>query len=607
MQVAICTSCHARPVRAIAAAIALLLLGACSSSPKSDVAPVKSSPFYTAGAGSTGGVQINTLRTFGDSYTDFGYTDPRAQPNWSRELVSSGLARRQENYAVGGARAQAGTVNAFDRQVANWDAVSSPVTERDLSIAYFGYNDIGRTGATAMGASKAGYTQGVNALVARGAAAGNNRIFVTQIHDWSRNPGVEPWLRGQIIDWNNHVASVANSNPNIIAVDLFTVFNRVFERPQEYGLVNATTVDKERSYTDFLFFDSIHFGSKGQEIISRVFRHYLTRGWNWASALDAGGAATAQLNKDLDENLVAFQFSKQAYSGGPLRLLPLTSTHGAFSPNARDGHALNRQSPGATSFDSVTPMGLAFDIGSATNGPGAPRVGLALTRQAQSDRLSILDDRSSMRMNSSATTLYWLKPHGNLLFSTQMSRVNHGFDQSGKDDLLNRVVTNERQGHTWALESRMRYTFRASGATMTPWVSLHQRSHTLDGGTHRSVYTTDVQYFSTKANDLYSGLGLDVQLDPLTLADGKRLQLSGNVHHTQSIRRDALYIRMREQISPDVIMTEIIERPEVRKTTLGFNARLDVSKQIHLNAGYAVDLQNPGSSQFLRLTAGVQF
>lgn len=599
---------HARPLSAIGAAVVLLLISACSSSPKSDVAPVSTSPFYTGKSANTGGVQVNTLRTFGDSYTDFGFTDPRAQKNWSRELVNNGVASRQENYAVGGARAEARTLNAFDQQISNWDNAKSPITSRDLTVAYFGYNDIGRQGASNMGASKAGYVQGINELLSRGAANGNNRIFVTQIHDWSRNPGVNPAIQGQILDWNRHVASVANSNPNIIAVDLFTVFNRVMDDPKAFGLVNGTDVDKERSYTDYLFFDSIHFGTKGQEIMGRVFTHYLTRGWNWANALEAGGAATAQLNKDLDANLLSFQSSQAAAPGGPLRFLPLTTSENALSRKSNDGNAFTRHQQTGQSFDSVKPMGLALDFSTSKNATAdSARMGLALTHSAQAERLAGFDERSSMRFNSSATTLYWLKPHANFLFSTQMSRINHGFEQSAQDELVNRVVSNERGGHTWAFEGKLRYSHRLDGMTVTPWASLSQQSHTLAAGSLRSLYTTDVQFSATKANDIYSGLGFDIQMDPVSLSGGKKLNLAGGIHHTQSIKRDALRMQMREQISPDVNMTEIIERPGVRQTQLGLNAQLEVSRQFRLGAAYAVDLQKPSSSQAIRLTAGLQF
>lgn len=597
------------PLSVIGAAVVVLFLSGCSSSPNKDSAPATSSPFYTGKTSKNGGIQVNTLRTFGDSYTDFNYTDPRAQKNWSRELVTSGVAAKQENFAVGGAKAHAGTTNAFDRQIANWDATKSPVTERDLTVAYFGYNDIGRQGAANMPASKAGYSQAVRYLVDRGAATGSNRIFVTQIHDWSRNPGVNPAVRGQVIDWNNHVASVANSNPNIIAVDLYTVFNRVIDKPATFGLVNATEVDKERSYTDYLFFDSIHFGTKGQEIIARVFSHYLTRGWNWASALDAGGAATAQLNKDLDNNLLSFQYSQQpGTSSSPYRFIPLTTTQSALDRPKDSGRSFIRNQTRGLGFDTVKPLGLALDFAADGAGnPNASRMGLAVTQSAQSERLASFDEHSSMRFNSSAATLYWLKPHANFLFSTQLSRVNHGYDQTGEDDLVNRVVSNQRNGRTWAIEGKIRYTYRVAGTTFTPWASLSHQNHQLESGSFRSVYTTDVRFASARANDVYTGLGLDVRFDPLSLDGGKKLYLGGSLHHTESLRRDALTLQMREQVSPDINMSEIIERGSVRQTQLGINAQLEVSRNFRLGAAYAVDLQKPSASQAVRLTAGVQF
>jgi len=589
----------------LSTATSVLLLTGCSSNPSNDAAPVTSSPFFT-GAATNGGIQVDTLRAFGDSYTDFGYTDPRAHKNWSRELVISGIAKNLENYAIGGATARTNSGNTFDNQITRWDANNSLINKQDLTVAYFGYNDIGRAGGS-LGQSKANYTNSVNSLIARGAANGNNRIFVTQIHDWSATPGISDTLRGRVVEWNNHVASIANSNPNVIAVDLFTVFERARNDPAAFGLANATDVDKERSYTDYLYFDSLHFGSKGQEIIARVYTHYLTRGWNWASALDAGGAATTQLNRDLDNSLLAFGPDELRFADSSFRMLPLT-TRQLFATTQDPSRKFNTNNRSNFSNDWQLPLGLAFEGGSRPlNGVQQSRLGVALTHHTQTQNLAGLDGRSSTRFNSRAGTLYWMKPHAGFLFSTQLTRAAHKFDQTAKDDLINRVVSNARVGHTWSLEGKARYSHKWGEATWTPWVSLAQQSHTLNAGTSKSLYTTDISYAATKAVELNSTVGLDVQSGILQLKNGQRLVVAGSLHHTESLSRSALRIQMREQINPSAIMTEVISRPEIRKTQLGLNAQFQFSKELNLRADYSVDLQKPKSSQAISLMTAINF
>ena len=89
-----------------------------------------------------------------------------------------------------------------------------------------GYNDLRGD----IAAAEQGDLTGVDRLVVGGAAADNRRLFVTLLHDWNRNPRTNGVTRQQVVDWNSFVAGVANSNDKIIAVDLFTAFNRIYER-----------------------------------------------------------------------------------------------------------------------------------------------------------------------------------------------------------------------------------------------------------------------------------------------------------------------------------------------------------------------------------------
>ena len=155
-----------------------------------------------------------------------------------------------------------------------------------------------------LAAGRAGYRAGIDRLVAAGAAGSDRKLFVTLLTDWTRSPGISSDFRGRVDDWNGFVSGIANGNDNIIAVDLFTVFEKIYDDPGRFGFTNVSTADAGRSSTDALFFDQLHFGDRGQDIIARVYRHYLTRAWDWANTLDSGGSSARQLNRDIDNGLL---------------------------------------------------------------------------------------------------------------------------------------------------------------------------------------------------------------------------------------------------------------------------------------------------------------
>lgn len=594
-----------RPLSVIGCAIALMLATGCSSSPKKEeVAPAVPNPFALAGATSPDQVKVNRMRVFGDSYSDPGYTGPRGILNWATELEKYGTVTKTENYAIGGAKASFTQTTSIDRQIATWKNTGSVVTERDLAVTYFGYNDIGRNGKpeNEIAASKAGYTEAINQLVQTGAANGTNRIFVTQIHDWSRNPGVNPTRSaGQIVDWNNFVAGLANSNPNIIAVDLYTAFNRVLNEPQKYGFNNVTTEDPSKHRTTALFYDPIHFGSRGEVIIARVFQHYLTRAWNWANALEAGAASAAQLNKDIDQGLLVLAMQERQPGTSAFSLVPL----GMDNAKRLDASSpLRLNGSGNQAY-----AGLAFNFsGQSATGGRAPQFGLALNQKVGQTRLDGMEERTQLGFQAHAATLYWMQPVGSsLLWTNHVSHLSQQFGQYGQDDILQTAIANERKGSGLSFESKLRYTMGSSWATVTPWVSLTQMQQRLNAGTMQSMYTTDVSFSAIKSNELVSGLGVDLQFQPVSLGNGRQLQFGGSLMHRESLNRTPYTVSMREASQPLVTQRELIERKAIKQTYLGLNANVGLTRHLHLNAAYAVDLQQREETQAVQLKAVLSF
>lgn len=591
--------------------IATVVLSGCASSGGSTKAVATPNPFAIAGAGSSDQIKVNSLRVFGDSYSDPAYTSPRGILNWASALQGSGYVSSVENYALGGARAQFSQTISFDRQLAMWRNRNSAIAERDLSVTYFGYNDVGRNGRSAedFAASKAGYAEGVNQLVQAGAASGSNRIFMTQIHDWSRNPGVNTGnTKDLIVDWNNHVAGLANGNPNIIAVDLYTVFNRILNEPTKFGFTNVTKEDPNRHTTDALFYDPIHFGSRGMEIIARTYAHYLTRAWNWANAIEAGSAAAAQLNQDIDQGLLVLSMSEngKSISGSAFSLVPLGVQQQTPTPD----RMLQRRSFNHYASGSTAPAftGLALNFKASDKAlTGASQIGLALHQKNASTQINSIENRSSMGFQSHAASLYWIKPMSDFLFTTHLSQASQRFSQTASDDLILRTIDNSRQGNSWSLESKLRYTVSNPMFTVTPWASFTQTRQSLDAGTLKTLYTSDVHFDATKSTEWFSGVGMDLQFSPIALAGGRKLQLGGSLMHRESIKRDGFVVNMREAAQPLIVQREMIDRARINQTYLGLNAQMNLTRHWNLNATYAANVKQTRQTQTVQLRANAHF
>lgn len=593
-------------------AIAMILLSGCASSGGSTkVVPATPNPFSIDAAGSNDQIKVNTMRVFGDSYSDPGYTGPNGILNWASALQGSGYVTRVENYAIGGARAQFSQTTSFNRQLATWRNRNSAISERDLSVTYFGYNDVGRNGRSPedFAASKAGYTEGVNQLVQAGAASGTNRIFVTQIHDWSRNPGVNPLhTQSMIVDLNNHVAGLANSNPNIIAVDLYTVFNRILNEPTKYGFNIIDTEDPARHTRDALFYDAIHFGSRGMEIIARTYAHYLTRAWNWANAIEAGSAAAAQLNQDIDQGLLVLSMAENSknISGSSFSLVPLGVQSQTSTPDRMAQHrSFNHYASGNTA---PAFTGLALNFNASDNAlTGASQMGLALHQKNAGTQISSTESRSSIGFQSYAASLYWIKPMSDFLFTTHLSQASQRFSQTASDDLIMRTVDNTRQGNSWSMESKLRYTVSHPMFTVTPWASLTQTRQSLDAGTLKTLYTSDVHFDATKSTEWFSGVGMDLQFSPINLAGGRKLQWGGSLMHRESLKREGFVVNMRETAQPLVVQRELIDRARINQTYLGLNAQMNLSRHWNLNASYAANIKQARQTQAVQLRANAHF
>lgn len=568
------------------------------------------SPYTSSGGTGLGEVRVNTMRVFGDSYSDLAFTNRVGTNNWTATMAGSGLVNDLDNFALGGARASSGEERSFDRQIGRFESSNKPIAAGDLTVVYFGYNDIGRTGSPdGLARSGAAYRSNVARLVADGAATDGSKLFLTQIHAWGRGPGVSDGVGSQVSGWNTMIAGVANSNPNIVAVDMFTVFERIFETPQAYGFTNVTTADPSRSANDALYNDATHFGNRGQDIIARVYTHYLTRGWDWANSIAAGAESASRLNDDIDQGTLVLGLSQQKSLTPTLRLLPLGVKDNPGQRFAFQNTASKVFQPFATaaSTQSQAPTGLALDMQlGQTPSATASRLGVALFQKAQPQQLTTNDLRTSKQYTSDAMALYWNKPLNGFQLSSQLAHVNLGFTSHAEDGLVARTLENKSQGNTWSLESKVRRPMQSGALGFTPWLSLTGQSHDLKAATVQTLYTTDAQFSSKRVNEWLTGLGFDLQSKPLYLG-GNRVSFGASVRHTYSLRRDATRVAISEAGLPGVVQRDSFANPTINRTQVNLQANMDLGKRVQLSATYGTTLQDAKRQGSAVLSANVAY
>jgi lysophospholipase L1-like esterase len=260
------------------------LLAACAGVPRPITVPAPTAlpsvftvpnPYALPGTRDRTDVRVGRTIVFGDSYSN---AVRKGVEGWPTLLQRKGVTRSVQVYAKGGATAEGPRPRDLAAQVARFEAEHGRFGKGDLAIVYIGYNDI--DGGLDLAASWAAYARLTDHLLALGATAGGRRLFVTLLHDWSRNPGAAPGLRGQVLAWNDLVRGYAAAREGVVAADLFIVFEQLFADPIAYGFANVWTPDPARTATTALFWDPRHFGERGYELIAEVYRHHLTWGWD---------------------------------------------------------------------------------------------------------------------------------------------------------------------------------------------------------------------------------------------------------------------------------------------------------------------------------------
>jgi phospholipase/lecithinase/hemolysin len=205
------------------------------------------------------------LTVFGDSYS---VPVHGGAPTWVTQLKDERAVGSVHDFAKSGAVAADQGTNTFARQIKLWSAAGRPLGD---TVVYLGYNDI--DGKQSFNPSRAGFQSGINALVAAGATAHGNRLFLVLPHDVGSTPehnkiaSQRSFFRQRTIQWDNFVRSVAN-HEHAVVIDVFAAIDQVLANPGRFGFTNVTTPDHKHSGTTALYDSVFHFGRHGQEIIA---------------------------------------------------------------------------------------------------------------------------------------------------------------------------------------------------------------------------------------------------------------------------------------------------------------------------------------------------
>ena len=587
-------------------------------------------PYATAGAANP--AKLGRLFVFGDSYSD--PFDPRRscrKPNgeptknspclapedlWSNRLVATagGSADDLVSYARGKASAAdtnpyyvaaldngldgdkiAGDGidknyndrdNTFKDQVDKWESDAHIFEGNDLTIVYMGYNDIISNKSISNAAGD--YEGQIDRLRAGGAASDGRRMFVTLVHDWGSVPASNAAGSSRTNDLNENLRAIVNKHDNVVAVDMFTVFERIVADPGRYGFTNVTTADAANSDSTALYFDNSHFGARGQEILAQVYNHYLTRGWDWANTLAAGSGATQQLQDDIADGLLLALDAQ-----GPAQKQGFTTFFvGDRDAAALDTYELDSSDPSRSGFMRLTQsqrpdsgLGLNYTLGDGT------MLGVVMSRYgSDSDHTSGVT-ASRLDSQSDAVSLYLDTQLAGIDLRTTASFADDQYDHTSFDTLVGERNAASHGGRTVALSQTASKAFRLGSSWLQPWVNITHTQQQIDGYTISNPYVSDLTYSGAEVNDTVASLGLNATADRIALTRELGLTLTGGLSYTRSLHLDDYQVQVREQALGGLDQTETIEREGYETVGLRLGSVLDMGEALSLSADYALTKQ----------------
>ncbi|MFV0308486.1 MAG: SGNH/GDSL hydrolase family protein, partial [Desertimonas sp.] len=481
--------------------------------------------------------------------------------------------------------------NTFKSQVDQWKSEAHVLRSNDLTIVYMGYNDV--ISDNKVWKSVQDYVGQVDELRQAGATKNGRRLFVTLVHDWGSVPkelaSETSFGTSRTEQLNRRLANMVNYRDNVVAVDMFTVFERIVADPARYGFDNVTTADAAASDSTALYFDNSHFGARGQEIIAQVYNHYLTRGWDWSNTLAAGSAATEQLQSDISEGLALALNAR-----GPGQRQGFTSFFvGDRDSAAFDSWEMDTSDPTRAGFVQLTQsrrpdtgLGMNYTMANGTN------LGVVMSSYGADQGYANGATTTRLDSQSDAVSLYLDTSVAGLDLRSTVSFANNSYSHSSFDSLVGERNKASHDGRTVTLSQTASKAFRLGGSWLQPWVNITHTRQKIDGYTISNPYVSDLTYSGAEVNDTVGSLGLNVTGDRFALGRELGLTLTGGLSYTRSLRLDDYEVQVSEKALGGLNQSETIEREGYETFGLRLGSVLDMGEKLSLSADYALSKQS---------------
>ena len=557
-----------------------------------------------AAAGSNTPNKLGTLHVFGDSYSDIDspvrscgnrgaieHCTPKGQM-WSERLVASGSGATLESYARDGASAVNGGVygtatNDFRNQVDQWSN-GLDLGANDLTIVYMGYNDVNTRLVGELPPSIADYATQVERLIAAGATASERRLFLTLLHDFGSTPH-DQWntKTPRSIAMNDGIKGVVDGKANVVAVDMFTVFERIIADPARYGLTNVTGVPGPGvDSSTWLHADGAHFSARGQELVAQVYNHYITRGWDLANSLQGSEANRNKLNDDVDQRLAQLSLIEGGAMGFSTYFVgdDQAAAMGLYDVEAGD--------PSRSGFAQLTGAGRA-DAGIGMNYAidESTRLGLVMSRYGSDRAYDQGANATRLGTESDAVSLYLDTRLGAIDLATRASFADDQHTKATFNDVVGEGNSARHGGRTMSVSQTASTALRVGQAWLQPWVNITHTEQQIDGYTISNAFVSDLTYSGGKITDTTASIGFDATSDAFELGHETRLTLRGGLGYTRSLRADDYTVTIREAALAGLKQRETVERDGVEMLALRFGSALAMGQSLSLSADYALTKQ----------------
>jgi hypothetical protein len=485
-------------------------------------------PYALPNATSVSDVRVGRAIVFGDSYSitkddPYGLHSRWPFEMWNEQLVREGLFAELANYAIGGSTARSCRRRSLCAQYGNWRAQDGSFRDGDLTILYFGQNDLRQPELLSQSIAK--YRSYLKQMIADGATANGKKIMVTLIPDWGKRPIGTPDDSANTVRFNSDLVNVVNGiGRRVIAVDLYTAFSRVYADPARFGLTNVTTADPAAATdTTILFYDNEHFGRKGNDITASVFRHYLTAGWDWAARVKAGLTATRRFERDLASGLV---FGFPAFA--PEALVQ------PFHFGARDAFAADM--PAAEQpqtrwdlarygrSDAVNGgTGVAFWLGPNARlsfAAGTYDEAVEIARSDSFGRTSLTAQLFGLTLEQRAFGLDWVTRVG----------VSQGqFVERRYHEVSDEVTSGSGDSRSLVFAQAAEAPFRLAGFGLTPWIELSFERHEVGSYRLADPLFGQVRFGGGQVDEVIAGVGLRFATPAFDFGPNTSMVLSGSV------------------------------------------------------------------------------